>query len=199
MNATALFEDFAHGPRPYSNSGASTEDALESFDKGYKAGWDDAAKAHAESQDKASSILVRNLETFEFTLTESRAMVLASLMPVFQEIAQTLLPSLSAEALKSQLVAEIGTLLSDAVANKLTIKTSLADENAIRSLVETGDFAEKVAIEVSDTLGEGQVRLNVQDVTHLIDITKAIDDIKIALSDLDSTFPEIQQEHANAG
>ena len=38
------------------------EDRLRAFDQGYKDGWDDAAKAHAEEQRRISAELAANLQ-----------------------------------------------------------------------------------------------------------------------------------------
>lgn len=196
---TDLFEDFAHGPLPYAQKGGPADDALASFDKGYKAGWDDASKAHGDSQSKASSVLTRNLEALEFTLIESRGMVLASISPVLREIAETLLPGLAAQALQAQLICELEALVTRAMPDTINIDVSPADKAAVKALLASEDAFEKVTVSVRDTLGDGQVNVSCEDVTKRIDVPAALKEIEEALRTLETQSMQPEPEQAHAG
>lgn len=194
-----LFEDFAHGPLPNQSTGAVAEDALESFEKGYKAGWDDASNAHAESQAKASSVLVRNLETIEFTIAEARGLVLSALAPVLSEVADTLLPGLAEQALRALLVSELQTLLSTSMPEAISLEVSPDDFSAVSALLETADGFDNVTAEKRDTLGAGQITVSCESASKRIDVPAALSGIQDALNNLSNQSLQEQPEIAHAG
>jgi len=193
-----LFEDFALGPHPYQATGAPDEDALESFDRGYKAGWDDASNAHSESQTKASSILIRNLEAIDFKLVEARGLILAALAPVLNEIAATLLPDMASQSLRSHLVSELETLLQNTAPDNVEIEVSLTDKAAIQALLAEHTRYASIDVKVRDTLAEGQINISNPDLNHRIDIRSAISQISDSLKNFE-THSTQQPEQAHAG
>ncbi|MEM9579562.1 MAG: hypothetical protein AAF891_02665 [Pseudomonadota bacterium] len=196
---TALFEDFSLGPQPTSAQASATNDSLESFDAGYKAGWDDASKAHGDSQSHASGMLARNIEAMEFTLVEARAMVLDALRPILSEVAQTLLPGLASQSLHAHLVTELHSLIETAAPDQLQIETSLADELAVAALLEAEGLASKATINPRSTLGEGQIYVALAGMNKRIDIPQAIEGIAAALCAFDPMNDHPEQEIAHAG
>mgnify|MGYP003515970463 CR=1 FL=1 len=57
---------------------ADQESRLEAYEQGYRAGWEDAAAAHAEDQRRIRVDLARSLQALGFTYQEARAHVLKS-------------------------------------------------------------------------------------------------------------------------
>ena len=194
-----IFEDFSLGPAPNIAGADPSDDGLETFEKGYKAGWDDASKAHGDSQTHASAMLARNIEAMEFTLVEARTLVLASLKPVLSEIAETLLPQLTAPALHAQLLAELEPMLAKAAPDVLQLDVSAADAIAVTALLDSRGITEKVALNTRDSLGEGQIFVTCEDVTKRIDVPAAIEDIAAALASFDPESQSLELEHAHAG
>ena len=72
---------------------------LESFDKGYRAGWDDAIKAKSDEGAQFADGVAQSLQDLSFTYHEVHAQILSNLGPLFEEILQKLLPLLARETL----------------------------------------------------------------------------------------------------
>ena len=70
---------------------------LESFDKGYRAGWDDAIKAKTDEGTQQADAVVQALQDLSFTYHEVHAQLLSNLSPLLDEILQKILPSLARE------------------------------------------------------------------------------------------------------
>ncbi len=91
-------------PRPIDEGQTVVMDAsdiedvrLQAYDNGYAAGWEDAATAAAQEQDRISSEIANNLQRLAFTFQEVRSHVLKSVQPVVTQIATQLLPQLAQE------------------------------------------------------------------------------------------------------
>lgn len=194
-----LFEDFSAGPIPYQDDGSPAQDALDSFDKGYKAGWDDASKAHEDSQSKASSVLARNLETLDFSIVEARGMILQSIGPVLAQIGQVLLPGMAQDALRAQFTTQLNDMLSQALPDKIVVEVSAEDHRAIMTLLEAANAAGSVSVSIRDTLGAGQIYMRCEDAAKRIDVPAALQDIEQSLSDFEAQATQQEPEQTYVG
>ena len=86
---------------------------LESFETGYKAGWDDAATAQQEDVNRLSSDLAQNLQDLSFTYQEAYSHVLNAMSPLLEEIVNVLLPGLMEDALGEQLLKHLNKLAEE--------------------------------------------------------------------------------------
>lgn len=112
MSLAHRYPDFGkenHGPvAPAGSSSAGSEDAsLETFEKGYQAGWDDAAAAHKSEQADATLALSQGLNELSFTHQEAYAKLALSLKPLMSKLVTTLLPDVTRQALGAQVIAQI--------------------------------------------------------------------------------------------
>ncbi len=192
---TTIFEDFAIASSSAASTDSSVQSKLDSFDTGYKAGWDDASKAHLESKKHISSVLIQNLETIEFTMAEARASTLKVLTPMITQITSTLLPGLKQEALRARLEDELESLLKNSVSGQIALEVSAGDLSTVKDLTDGDTQFQRVSVLEKPSLGEGQVYVSCEDQTHLIDIDKVLEDIREAVATEFGTS-ELEQAYA---
>lgn len=154
---------------------------LESFDKGYRAGWDDAIKAKTDEGTQQADAVVQALQDLSFTYHEVHAQLLSNLSPLLDEILQKILPSLARETLGahvvdqlSQIARDIGTVqIEIAVAPGTGERVSHLVNNAASSLpisvIETNDVPEGRA---DMRLGRKELSVDLSEVTA--QITEAV-------------------------
>lgn len=196
MSTLSLFEDFSgHGAKAIrSGSDDLIDDPLEGYETGYKAGWKDATKAHRDNCTHLASALSRNLEQIEFTMVEAQNHVLSALRPVLAEIANTLLPQLSKQALDQLLRSEIDPLLKELAPSEISLAVSPNDKAPIAKLLSRTPGLSAVPLVAKETIGEGQVYITCPSSNRKVDVNAAIGEIQMRL---DSFLQQPELEHAD--
>jgi flagellar assembly protein FliH len=158
------------------------EERLAAFDKGYKAGWDDAAAAHAEEQGRIGTELARNLQELSFTYHEARTAMLGEMEGLLRGMVEKILPM--------TLRAALGELILERVEEVARSRAEFAAEIVVapvnRELVEHL-VADKVApplrVVEEPSLAEGQAFLRLGAAEERIDLDQTLTDIADAVSD----------------
>ena len=160
--------------------GADQESRLEAYEQGYRAGWEDAAAAHAEDQRRIRVDLARSLQALGFTYQEARAHVLKSLAPLMQDMVGKLLPEMAREALAPTVLETLMPLAEQLADEPVTLVVNANDRKAIEELLEQATGLPVTIVEEA-TLSEGQafLRLGLQEV-H-IDLARATAEIAAAV------------------
>lgn len=159
---------------------AFEEAKLTAYDKGYRAGWDDAVQAQSDGQDAISAELARNLKSLGFTFQEARGHVLQSLRPLLQEMVSRLLPEIARDTI-APIALQVLMPLADTSADapiELVIHPSA--RAAVEHLLAAADGLPLVLIE-EPSLGEGQAFLRLSGSETQIDLDGAITDISAAI------------------
>jgi flagellar biosynthesis/type III secretory pathway protein FliH len=176
---------------------ALEEAKLEAYDKGYQAGWDDAANAQSEDRAAISAELARNLQSLTFTYQEARAHVLRSLRPFMAGLAEKVLPAIAHDTLGA-IVAEAITPLAERAADQ-PIKLVLHPSR--RELIEeylSRTTGLPLEIEEEPSLGEGQVYLALGKQETAVDLDGAVAAIQSAVQGfLDQSPNEQANERAS--
>lgn len=159
---------------------ADQESRLEAYEQGYRAGWEDAAAAHAEDQRRIRVDLARSLQALGFTYQEARSHVLKSLAPLMQDMVGKLLPEMAREALAPTVLETLMPLAEQLADEPVTLVVNASDRKAIEDLLEQATGLPVTIVE-EPTLGEGQafLRLGLQEV-H-IDLARATAEIAAAV------------------
>ena len=184
MSITHLLEDFGGTlrGRPVSITDISLEEErLASFEKGYQAGWDDAAKSQAEDQRSVTADLAQNLQDLTFTYEEAYAAVLQSLRPLLEQMVTTVLPTISQQTLAPRLAE----LLRERVKahGQQTFEIVTAPGDMTRMEILTQALPEmQIALRQDDTLAVGQLYLSFGDAEEEIDLKSVLDAIEQAVS-----------------
>jgi flagellar biosynthesis/type III secretory pathway protein FliH len=156
---------------------------LEGYENGYKAGWDDAAKAETEEQSRIGAEFARNLQDLGFTFHEARSHVMQALEPLLAGMVERVLPRLVSETIGQTIIEELMPLASAAADTPIEIVVSPASRSAIEGLLER-ESAVPFTLKEEPTLSEGQVFLRAGKLERHIDFTNAVDQIGTAINGL---------------
>lgn len=179
-----LLEDF--GEARVETSGAmSTEELeslrLDSFEQGYKAGWDDAAQAQANDQRNLSSVFAQNLLDLSFTYNEAYAHMIKGLKPLLTDMTTKLLPEIMHASIGHRVAEEL--LRCVANLNGVTEVVILAPEEniaAVEALLEQ-DFSFPISVRTDPSLAPGQVHLCFENKEIELNFDDLITDFKLAI------------------
>ncbi len=164
------------------DTGHLEEAKLASFEAGYSAGWEDAAAALSEEQNRIRADLARNLQGLAFTYHEARDHVLRALEPLLKEMVARLLPTLARETLGQLVVETLRPMAAERAGAPLTLVINPVSRRAVE-LVLAENAGLPLEIEEEPSLGEGQAYLRFATSETRIDLDRAIAEIIAAVRD----------------
>lgn len=137
MTIHHLLKDFGipHASSDIQQTDVAENELLDSFEQGYKAGWEDAVRAKSEERTSISVDLARSLQDLSFTYHEARAAVLADLTPVLEQIVMKIVPKVAQETLGLQIVEQLTELAETEEAQGVTISVSPENQEAVSALL----------------------------------------------------------------
>lgn len=186
MSIAHLLEDFGtHQATPVPTlSDVDLENLkLESFENGYKAGWEDALKSRADEQAQISGDFARNLQDLSFTYHEAQAQVMQAMGTLLQDIVDKILPEVVRETIGARVVEQLTDMARDHGGQAIEIMTAPADVAAVEALLEQ-DFGFPIRASSDDTLAEGQVYLRMAQDERQIDMDAVMTGIRQAVAGL---------------
>ncbi|MFV2034622.1 MAG: flagellar biosynthesis protein [Halocynthiibacter sp.] len=185
-NALKLEEFDLQAAKPLRFSGNSPvvteEQKLESFEKGYKAGWDDAAKAQRDDKSRISADFERNLQGLSFTFHEARAQMLKDLRPLLSDMVSKVLPGLVERNLPEIVVGNILEIARTNLDTQIELVVAPNNRQAIETLLGQQDQL-PLQITSEPSLGDGQVYLRFADSEIQFDLHAVTDQIGHAIDD----------------
>ena len=128
---------------------------LESFEKGYRAGWDDAIKAQSDEKDRISSSFGQHLKDLSFTYHEAHAQVMNAVTPLLNEMANVVLPEVARAALGQHVAEQLEKLGQEIAGVEVEIAVAPARTEAVAPLLED-DYGFPIRLVADDTLEEEQ-------------------------------------------
>ncbi|RBI71138.1 hypothetical protein DQW77_12770 [Roseovarius sp. TE539] len=150
------------------------EQKLESFETGYTAGWEDAAKAQADDATRISADFARNLQELSFTYQEAHAQVLDALTPLLEGMVETVLPDLARRTLAPRLVDMVQEKARSLTGStRFEIVVAPACRAALEPLLE-GVVSPPVTLREEPSLGEGQAYIAAGDTETEIDLDEVL-------------------------
>jgi flagellar assembly protein FliH len=172
MSIHHLLVDFSLGAVTPLNATTPAEiDLLDSFENGYKAGWDDAILAKSDESEAISAELGQNLRDISFTYHEAKVAVLSEVAPVIEQAVMTVLPEIARSGF-ARLVAEHVTDLSAFEGSPVfEVRVCPAERMAVMAILEDGAF-EDLKVLAHDTLAPGQAQLRIGNRERHIDMTE---------------------------
>jgi flagellar assembly protein FliH len=172
---------------------ALEEAKLTAYDKGYRAGWDDAAQSHESDQTRIGAELARNLTALGITYAEARTHVLAAMEPVLQDIVARLLPAIARAALAPTILHSLRPLAERASDSPIEIMINPAARPALDNLLLQSNGPPLAVVE-EPSLGQGQAFLRLGQSETQIDLDMAIADITAALTAFFQTTESVAPE-----
>ncbi|WP_425071610.1 ABC transporter ATP-binding protein [Sagittula sp. S175] len=128
---------------------------LEAFEKGYRAGWDDAVKAHSDDRSHISSTFGQHLQDLGFTYHEAYGNVMNAVTPLLAEMVRALLPELARATLGHHIAEQLEKLSAEIGQVEVEIAVAPGKIAAIEPLLD-GDYGFPVRVVGDDTLAEEQ-------------------------------------------
>lgn len=185
IHMATFLEDFGAISKPpdavsYSDETLETE-RLESFDKGYRAGWDDALKVRSDDDDERAQGLAQNLQDLSFTYHEAQSQIIASLAPMFEQITDKLLPTLARDTLGPHLVEHLTSLARDMTSGTVKIVVARGRADEVRQLLDDAQIPIKVTVEEADALDAGQADLRLDGKDIAFDLNEVATEISTSV------------------
>ena len=156
---------------------------MAAYEQGYKAGWDDAARAEAEEQSRIGAEFARNLQDLGFTFHEARSHIMKALEPLLTEMVGKVLPQLVSETLGQTILEEILPLAADASDAPIQLLISPRSLPAVKPLLDSSLTVPLEIIE-EESLADGQVFLRLGDIEKKIDMDAAVEKIGTAIQSI---------------
>lgn len=186
MTSLALYlEDFGtpisgHTAAVISDEMLETE-RLESFEKGYRAGWDDAIKAKSDEGAQFADRVAQSLQDLSFTYHEVHAQILSNLGPLFEEILQKMLPLLARETLGAHVADQLASMARDMGTVQIEIAVAPGTAEQVSQLVNGAGARLPIAVVEDADVPEGRadMRLGAKEVS--IDLSDVIVQISEAV------------------
>jgi flagellar assembly protein FliH len=188
--------DFAESADFIPGTAAGEEKRLAAYETGYKAGWDDAVEAEANTQRRIRADLARNLQEMSFTYHEARTAVLKQIEPLMQGIVSRVLPELARDTLGHTIAARLQPLARGAAEPPVRMLCSPTERETLLEALGDQDFL-PLEVEADPLLAEGQVHLKFGDTEEMIDLDSAIRSISGAVAAFFHT--ELPKEHRAHG
>lgn len=174
-------------------SASEMEEArLAAFEKGYKAGWDDAVAAQATEAARQKADMARALQDLAFTYHEAHGHVLRAMEPLLQDMVTKVLPLVARKALGQVALEALRPLAEEMAGAPVTVMVNPANRAVVEALLtEAGSLPLRCVEEPS--LGDGQVYLRMGDSETRVDLDGVIAAIGTALT----AFFASQKENAD--
>jgi flagellar assembly protein FliH len=187
-NGASAPRDAAQTPTPSSqpdpaglavNAVDLEEERLAAYEKGYSAGWEDAATAHAEEQGHISTEFARNLQDLSFTFHEAQAALVRDMEAILSGIVERVLPGALRPAL-AELV--VGRALDMTRRPGQVVEIVVAPENVARvEALCQGRPSPPLRIAAEPSLGGGQAFVRFAEAEEKIDLDAILAEMSSAM------------------
>ncbi len=162
--------------------GGFDEERLQAFDQGYKDGWDDAAKAHAEEQASIGVELAGNLQALSFTYHEARNAILEEMEDILTGLVTRILPDTMVHSLGQMIVERVRDVADNAAEVQVEIVVNPNNVTRVRALLDNM-IAPPLKVVSEPSLGEGQAFIRMGDAEHKIDLEAVLRDLSEAVAE----------------
>lgn len=192
MSLALILEDFSQPAAP--NLDTSPDDAqLEAFERGYQAGWDDAASSVGHQQEAIRAEISQSLQEAGFTFYEAQTAVINNIEPVLEAVLHKLLPSFAQAALAPLVAEKITAVLRTHGAGEISVAAPGDQVDALNTaLLSCVNFP--VTVHSDDTLQPNQATISVAGKEQMLDLNAAIDTIiETVLAGLTAPASEVQK------
>ncbi|MEY8842102.1 ABC transporter ATP-binding protein [Cribrihabitans sp. XS_ASV171] len=185
MSIAHLLEDFEPDTLTTETVHVMSEDTLEehrlaAFDKGYAAGWDDAARAQSDQKVELAVSLVRTLEDASFTYQEAAAQVNAALEPMFRRLVDTVLPRALEESHGLHIVEQLREMAREQTGQPALLVVPGGASRVLKPMLDR-EFAMPVQLVEEASLPPGQASLRIGNIERNIDCDALMRAISSAL------------------
>ncbi len=159
---------------------AFERERVSTFDKGYRAGWEEAQTTLAADAERSKADLAQHLQTLSFTYHEAQAHVLTALQPLLCHLVGQVLPQIARETL-APIVVETLIPLADRLGQvALMLRVHPSTLSTVQTLLEAR-ISLPLTILPDATLGKGQVHLQLGPAEGEVNLDQTTTDIATAV------------------
>ena len=174
MTLSHLYQNFGDQKPPKQTPTTESREAVEdeklqSFEDGYKAGWEDAVSAQSQTRDHIDSEFAKNLQEISFSFHEARAALKKELGEVLEPIFLKLLPIISHETLVPKVIENIQDLTNQVSDCPIEVAVSPNRMVTMQSAFED-KIQEPFTVLPDEGLGKDQVFIRVGAIERGIDL-----------------------------
>ena len=186
MSRMLVLEDFEPDPAvPVPNAREMPEPTAavsdESYERGYRAGWDDCERQAEAARRSIGAELARNVHELGFTYLEARAHVLAGMTPLLQSLLDKVLAPAISATLGPATLHELTTLAETAADAPVTILVA-PDSHASIAEFLSGSTALPYRLVPEPTLGANQLFFRLGEQERLLDLDAVMAGISARLA-----------------
>lgn len=160
---------------------AVEEARLDSFEKGYKAGWDDAVAAQEDEDQRLRADVGRNLQGLSFTYHEARGHLLRGLAPLLEGICSRILPQVAQAALGGIVCETMEPLAEQALDRPVTLVLNPQARPVVEAALSESAAPPVIFVE-EPSLAPGQMHLRWDAGEKRIDLDAAVAEITAAVT-----------------
>ena len=183
MSIAHMLEDFSQSFSAHTGGGHrdtnSDAELLDSFEQGYKAGWEDAIRAKSEERASVSADLARNIRDLSFTYHEAREAILTEIAPVVEQAITTVLPEISRQSIGMQVMEELSAIIQENADTQVLLTTSPGNYEAVSEILPK-DVNFPVDVVRDAGLGDGQIRFQFGNRERQIDLNEVLNTVSRA-------------------
>lgn len=158
----------------------SEAERLGVFERGYKAGWDDAATAMSDERRAISADFAASLADLSFTYHEARGHVLRQLEDLVIETFSRILPDCAKATLPHVVWAQISRVAAEAAGAPMTVLVAPGAGGLLDELLPA-DPGLPISVVEEPTLTEGQIFIRSPKVELAVDHASALAEINTAV------------------
>ncbi|MBV6635178.1 MULTISPECIES: ABC transporter ATP-binding protein [Mameliella] len=167
---------------------------LEAFEKGYRAGWDDAVKAQSDDRTRISSAFGQHLQDLSFTYHEAYTQVMNAVTPLLDEMVRSLLPEMARQTLGHHIVQQLQAMSLEIGRMDVVIAVHPDRVEAVEPLLEQ-DFGFPIRLTPDDSLAEEQADIRFGATERQIDLS----DLAASLAEAVAGFAHDNQRKMKHG
>jgi flagellar assembly protein FliH len=156
------------------------EERLAAYEKGYTAGWEDAARAHMDEQAHISSELARNLQDLSFTFHEAQTALVQDMEAILTGLLERVLPGALRPAL-AECVVERAIDVAREPGQVVEIVVAPENVDRVHALCETRP-APPLRVAAEPSLGAGQAFIRFAASEEKIDLDAVLADMSSAMA-----------------
>ena len=167
---------------------------LEAFEKGYRAGWDDAVKAQSDDRTRISSAFGQHLQDLSFTYHEAYTQVMNAVTPLLDEMVRSLLPELARQTLGQHIVEQLQAMSLEIGRMDVVVAVRPERIEAVKPLLDQ-DFGFPIRLTADDSLAEEQADIRFGATERQIDLS----DLAASLAEAVAGFAHDNQRKMKHG
>ncbi|MEP1538941.1 MAG: hypothetical protein ABJQ34_17920 [Paracoccaceae bacterium] len=184
MTLSHLYQNFGD-QKPSTSTNQSLEavedEKLQSFEDGYKAGWDDAVNAQSQARDHIDSGFAKNLQEISFGYHEARAALNKELGEILEPFFVGLLPVVAHETLVPKVVESVQHLARQIADRPIEVAVSPSRMVTMQSAFEE-QIQEPFIVTPDEGLEKDQIFIRVGATEKAIDLETWNAEIKSMIS-----------------